>query len=349
MEFRPARDAAELEAAWALEGRVFGLELATARRRECELFDPGRPADMIVATGDDGVVALARLVPRTLLLPGSALPTAGLTHVCVAPEHQGLSLGRRVVEAALAAAVARGFALAATIARRAVDGFYPRFGFLGVDAFPEQLVRAGEPAPAGVSAAVGPEDTRPLAALYAAAYGGQGFSFRRDARWWTLLRQRLSLRLPTMRLVALYHDGRVIGYALLDGEIVREAASRPVNAERCVSFLLSPAFAAGAERAFRLPPGHPWLPALARRAHTFSTRAAWDGGHLVRVLDTKRFFSALARASRKDAAVLKKLAANNGPEALAHCLGTCLVARCKLPAPSLPFSLRPHWGPLDAF
>lgn len=361
--FGPAADVRELDDAYSLEARVFGPDAESARRRRDanERLEPPVPEDAIVARKRGRVVGLVRLVRRTISLAGENLSAGGVTNVCVDPDLRGQGVGRRLMEASVSELARRGFALSATIARRAADGFYPLFGYLGIAAFAEMRLTVGGAAPPGLKRSNGPRDLRGAAAAYAASYGSQALTFRRDAAWWRALPLRLKLKHPGLRWSDLTRRGRVIGYVLDGPAGVVEAASSARDAAECSDALISELFGKG-ERLLRLSPAHPWSEALNNRNHTALIRAAWDGGHLVRVLDPKRVFGAIARAARRDGADRTSLAAlarlsalRPGDaaavrEALAHASGICQRGpACRLPRVILPWPLRPAWGPLDEF
>lgn len=302
---RPARDAREVAAAYALEALVFGPtpEAARSRRKLADRFDPPRPRDIIAEFDGREVAGFVRVIPRALIVKGRRYATGGVTNVCVHPSRQGQGLGRRLMEETIRILQRRGCALSATIARRAVDGFYPRFGYLGIDAFPTITVRGGESAPLAFDWTASAAHAK----FHRAAYAGVGFTFERRASWWKSLPERVRLKHPGLRWSGLRRGSRVVGYAVFDGVTLIEGGSLKPDVEACVSALLGPA-----ERVLRLPPAHLWLPALRRRGHTESTRAAWDGGHLVRALTPGLF-------------------------------------RAELKAGALPASMRPFWNAVDEF
>lgn len=278
---RVARTADEVAQAYGLEAEVFGPtpEAARARRVWRDRFDPAKPEDCVIAVEKEKVVGLVRLMPRTLIVRGKAWSTGGVTNVCIHSSLRGRGLGAAIMRAAVSVMKRRGFVLSAAVARRAVDGFYPLFGYVGVDAFPEQRVKTENSRPPLRMQAGSGEG---CAVFHRAAYKDVPLTMGRDRSWWATLGERLRLKHPNLRWMLL---GRR-GYAVLDGETVIEAGSSRRDAEACVRTLLA---TPAQERIFRLPPGHAWLDALYGRNHTQSTRAAWDGGHVVAVLKPAAF------------------------------------------------------------
>jgi predicted N-acetyltransferase YhbS len=366
MKIQAAKTQKELDEAYDLEARVFGPNYfdSVHRRSINESLDPPAPGDVVVVRDGKSVIGMLRLMPRSLHVLGSTLSAGGLTNVCIHPDHHGRGLGRDLMEAALRILRERGFQVSVTIARRAVDGFYSRFGFLGIDAFPELRVQVPERLPEAsrrVHATRGVDSAFDYASAYGSTYGALAFAFDRKPAWWESLKKRLMLKHPGWSVLNLFLDGAPAGYAVLNPEeVVIEAASLPGAVPACAGAALSEAFGPQKERVLRLTPDHPWAVSLRRYNHTLKTRAAWDGGHLLRVLDPGAFCAALSRGAgpgvERALSELGRLKAEDHPvarEMLAHCLGLCLHdcegAPCRLPGLRHESTLRPSWSPIDEF
>ena len=302
LEVRAATSAAEVDAAYELAARVFGPDYFTASATKVRLraVDPVQSFDEVVLVLSDGdVVGFVRLVGRAVWLGGEALPVGGVTSVCVHPRVQGQGYGRLVMEEAIAVSRARGDVLSIAFARRAVDGFYPRLGYLGLGCHPELTV------PALAVGARSDCGTRGFdagaiaayAAAYRATYGSLPFAFARDAAWWTLFARRLEGRISPDGFRTVRAHGRVVGYFVAQGTRVIEAAA-VAGAASALESALPPEM--DGDLVLALPPAHPALVPWRRRNHTERVRYAWDGGHVVRVLDGRRFGAALARATGMD-------------------------------------------------
>lgn len=288
VDVRPARSADEIDAAYELAARVFGpsyFESADIKRRVRELEPLRSMHDVIVAVDGHEIVGLVRILDRELEGAEGPVPVGGVTSVCVHPRFRGTGTGVAIMESALERSRDRSDVCSVLFARRAVDGWYPRLGYVGVGAHPQlRLIRH----PAAAARAAMPMDPA-RAAIYARAYqdsyGRLSLSFARGEAWWRSLALQLALK-PVLRTTEVAGPNGIAGYLILEGEAVIEAAA------------LDDGHGAVREAAFdhgilRLPVRH-WLMHDARsQDHELGVRYSWGGGHMMRILDRDRFAAAL--------------------------------------------------------
>jgi predicted N-acetyltransferase YhbS len=296
IDVRPAA-AAEVPDAYELAARVFGPNYFEARAHNARLLslDPVRePRDVIVAKRDGDVVALVRILDRAVHLGTSVLKVGGITSVAVRPDCQGQGLGRAVMEAALARSRERGDVLSIAFARRAVDGFYWRLGYVGLGCHPRIVVQrpatGGRVHPLTVVKGLDPAHLPAVREAYERTYKMLPLAFHRDSAQWSAIADRLSWTpAADWTLVA---DGRsIVGYYIENAGVVSEAAFvQPSGAVR--DALLEHA-GAGTELTLALHPAHPVAALFRGSNHTATIRHAWDGGHVVRVLDAASFAAPL--------------------------------------------------------
>jgi GNAT superfamily N-acetyltransferase len=338
----------EVDAAYELAARVFGPNYfaASATKVRLRAVDPVRhPDEAIVVMSDGDVVGFVRLVSRAVWLGGESLTVGGVTSVCVHPRVQKLGYGRLVMEEALAVSRARGDVLSIAFARRAVDGFYPRLGYVGIGCHPELLVPAASPGGDGTA----PEVTRGFdageaagyAAAYRATYGSVPLAFARDATWWAIFPRRMEGRVALDDFHTVRAGGRAIGYFIAPGGRVIEAACLD-GAESVLERALA-SVSAGRDLVLALAPAHPALSPWRRRNHTERVRYAWDGGHVVRVLNGDRFAGALRVAAGGDDAGARggDLRDHEGARAVLERVAGVAGARRLIPLPA--------WSPVDEF
>ena len=126
---RPARDAAEVDAAMRLRERVFLDEQQVDAEEEFDGLDDA--ATQIVAVDEKGVLATCRL--RFGGTPGGEgldEGTCKLERMAVEKRARGLGVGTRLLEAAEREAVARGATLMVANAQTRAQGFYANGGFV---------------------------------------------------------------------------------------------------------------------------------------------------------------------------------------------------------------------------
>lgn len=297
VEIRAARSAQEIDAAYELAAKVFGPDYFTSQglKALARRLEPIRDYDdVVVAVAGDEIVGLVRIVGRTVAVGRHRLAVGGITSVCLRPDVQGRGYGRAIMEEALAACRRRGDVASVAFGRRAVDGFYPRLGYLGIGCHPDLAVAIDVPAAVpSVRRGFRTAEIERYAAAFEDTYGEIPLALMRDARWWTGAAERLRTRVGDDGLLVVEEAGAPAGYLVISaGRIVEAASTRATRPA-----LLAAVAARSADGVVRLglPIGHWLTPALRRcNNHTLTIRCAWDGGHLLRVLDAPRFAGALA-------------------------------------------------------
>jgi GNAT superfamily N-acetyltransferase len=289
---------AEVDAAYELAARVFGPDYFTSRAHKVRLRDVDpvrRPDEAVVVVRDGEVVGFVRLVERAVWLGEATLAVGGITSVCVHPDVQGLGYGRLVMEEAVALSRRRGDVLSIAFARRAVDGFYPRLGYLGLGCHPDLTLGAVPSGLASAESAAGFDAASipTYAAAYRASYRPLPLAFARDDGWWPCFSRRLEGRLSVDGFVNVAADGERVGYFVTDGARIVEAAALRDREDAVLGAIVR--HAGGRPVVLALPPAHWAMHALQRVNHTLKIRYAWDGGHVVRPLAAAPLGDALRR------------------------------------------------------
>ena len=292
---RSAADEREVDEAYELAARTFGPDYFVAsankvRIRELEPLHDLR--DLIVAVCDGAVVGMVRIVDRRVRLKTRALKVGGVTSVCVHPKFQQRGYGRTLMEIAIRRMRQRGDACSIAFTRRAVDGFYPKLGYVGLGCHPEMTVTfplAGALEERSIDASRLPKPDSRQSEAYAEAYensyGSLPMSFERSEAWWEKLLLRMSPEIPSEQFTAVTVGRRVVGYFIARQRQIIEAASLPDDQETVACEVIAHVARQGNNHAFLLPLNHWLLHRLRRYNHTLSVRYSWDGGHMVRALD----------------------------------------------------------------
>ena len=101
---------------------------------------PNFSADhIIIATIDDLIVGLVRIVPLTFDFNGCLIRSAGLSSVCLEESVRGKGLSKQLMNEALAILESDGYDTSHLIARRALDHYYTKFGFVGGSSYQKAL------------------------------------------------------------------------------------------------------------------------------------------------------------------------------------------------------------------
>lgn len=338
VDVRPARTEHEVDQGFDLADRTFPPGYSEARahhERRRDLEGPIDPSDVILAKAGDSVVGFVWIIGRHMYLAGRVVPVGGISLVSVRADLRGRGIGLQLMESALARQRARADVLSILFARRAVDGWYPKVGYVGIGAHVETV--AGRTTDLTAPADVGAFDSRAVPAYlraYASSYGELFLSFRRDERWWGRAPDRYRVQAGSAVFRTVSDRAGPVGYFVTIGdrliEIAAEPAHRPfvlaawersVNGDRLVG---------------SLPLGHWATRELRRREHTTSVRFSWDGGHMVRALDASAF-SALSGELDRDADLTDHGTARR---MLLDLAGVGRSPRALWPEP-------PSWSPID--
>lgn len=234
------------------------------------------------------IVGVLQLLSKELYIQAKPVEAWGITNVCVSAGFQGCGFGRKLMEGALKILSKRGKPLLLLFARRAVDGFYDKFGFIGTGFFPEIAVKnVCSLRPEIVSSLdfvsrPRPKLRREYSSLYAKTYSKIDFSFYRDVRWWQNVDNWLKFVLKDHEFVNVYLNGRFTGYFIRkDNRVIEAAAAGDYG---LFSELIAAYFVnnKNSELSFELMPAHPLAKKLFLLNHDFKCRRSWDGGHMLR-------------------------------------------------------------------
>ena len=365
IEIRGAQSEHEVDDAYELASKVFGPNYFAAREMKvrARLLEPVRRlSDVILAMSAGDVVGLVRIVDRQVSLGEARLSVGGITSVCLRPDFQGQGYGRAIMEEAIAASRQRRDVLSIAFARRAVDGFYPRLGYVGLGCHPAMIVKIEPGPPLSEAVTLSPQfDERLATDVYGAAYEDSYrelvMSFFRDAAWWASAPMRLQSRIEPDGFVTVREGKRPVGYFIAHGGRVVEAASVAGSRGAVLAAILIHFGTRAREVVLALPLGHWAMRAFQRMNHTLKVRYSWDGGHMVRVLDSAAFCAALAGAvnlpaSRREPGLEElrqfDVGGHEGARALLQHVAGCVVDADRARERPLLATL-PAWSLVDEF
>jgi len=296
---RLAASPKEVAAALELAARVHGPDHDEAKCRldhivqECESFSQ---ENVVVVLDTDTVVGTLLMIPKKLRVCGVESPVLGIAYVSMDFGHRGRGLGRELMTGAVEAMHGRGMPFSALIARRAVDGFYSKFGYVGTGVFTTfqfPLLDPERSLDQSFAFSGSADSLDDYAQAYESTYVDVPMAWVRDAEWWRQLDVILSFR--GVEFLDVRADSEFIGYVVVaDDSIVEAAGPRGGEKVLCDAMLELVARRGWSELTLRVPSAHPCVDLLMRRNHTKSFRRPWDGGHMVRILDPDRAYTMLA-------------------------------------------------------
>jgi hypothetical protein len=280
---------ADLDRLYDLFARAFppSYHEAQAHLAFIRAHQPPVPAEnyVVASTADGTIVGGLTLLERTMLVDGCPMRVAGMSYYAIEPSYQATDCAARIIAATFQRLRGGRYDLAVGFARKVMDGYWSRHGFVGFTGFSSLTVEAPDLrrlAPAGTVTAV-PDLPEPaaLARLYRATYGGLTGAFVREApewRYWTARVRRGNLGVTTFA-----RGGEAVGYAIRRANTVLEIAAEPQWLPACLRALGESAGAGSL--IFACAPAHPAACVLRTLNHAYTVRRAWNGGHIALVVD----------------------------------------------------------------
>jgi predicted N-acetyltransferase YhbS len=258
------------------------------------------PRNIVQARSAQGeLIGVIRLVERQILVEGVALAAAGLSSVSVHPAWRRRGVSADLMNAAIRAATERGFDVSVLYGRRAVDGYYPRFGYHGIGRYGDlELLSRPEPVSSVEAVPLAREHVALGAEAYRRTYEALTGSVLRDRPVWAYLLRRLRQPFCGQRVWVCREGGRDVGYLVVADEKLVELAV-PDTCLPAVPGLLGRLGAAS----ISVHPRHPFF--IYCRTHwntVLKERLALDGGYMARVLDGASLLKKLAPVLARRAA-----------------------------------------------
>jgi len=236
----------------------------------------------------DKVIGMIRIVPRVIFRGKKEFRVAGISSVCVAPEHRGKGISSILINSTLQECRNRNFDFALLIARRALDHYYTKYGFWGVSSYNQLLVKGVSCSSESdiiltVEEEISPELIEVYKHVYDTCYAECFGRFKRDDRYWEFLITRIK-SLPGIRNRSIRLKGKVVGYIVDDGRIIYEIAyiqGRNIGQRVLSSFVRRQQ----GEVMLEIPANHSLVRDLGMLDKTISFRECRYGGHMIRILN----------------------------------------------------------------
>lgn len=296
IEIRGAEDEGEIRRAYELSSYIFGSsqEESWGRKRHCLRYDKVKdPGEVIIAMEKGRIIGTLRIVGRRNLFLGSLLKTGGITNVCVDPAYQGKGVGRGLINKSIEFMRERKYPLSIVVARRAVDGFYAKYGFVGTGIFCDLSLSDRKPAKNyrinknNFQKGFKRKFTEKYSVMYDLIYAKVPVSFYRPGSWWDEFDLKNKYKIKKRDFVNVIEENKLIGYFILYKNKIIEASFCPERLE-CFSKALISYFMQNkiSGPVVSVSPLHPCSEYLMNNFnHTLSVRRVLDGGHMLRIID----------------------------------------------------------------
>jgi predicted acetyltransferase len=375
IEVRTANNMREVKRAYDFSASIFGTDYRESLERKNHTLRHDKVNNLwevIVAADKDKIIGTLRIVERKNFFLGRLLKTAGITNVCVAPLYRGKGLGRDIVNKSIEVIRENRYPLSIVVARRAVDGFYSKYGFVGTGVFCDQVIPGSEFTKVmhkNISNFRNGYDEKlseRYLAMYRATYAGVPMSFYRSQDWWEDFNQKMKYKIKKDDFVNVINKGSLTGYFILhDKKIVEAACYSEKYADFCTAVMQFGRQHNFSEIIFSLSAMHPCLKHCCRNFnHTLSARKVFDGGHMIRIVDSAKVegiilqfidkncqefsVSQRAMAKKKIAGIFKKHKPQKHDEAADIVMSLSVKARNPV-LEKVKNNILHTWGILDEF
>ena len=313
MEVRYAKNHKEVDDAYELAASIFGDNYPESKQtldnvRSIEPLENLEDA-IVVADGTD-IWGFVRILSRRFYSPIGLVAGGGITTVCIHPKLRGLGWGLEVMDYSIRRSNERGDLFSILFARRAVDGWYRKLGYVGIGCHPFiEVDRTYVPDwlqtfTGHFDLGVHAESSAIYQKAYEDSYRDMFLGFYRDSSWWRNVGLHINPKINVNDFINVYVGGKIIGYWVSDGSKIVECCSLAAHRMDFMAALISHTETIHTEKLIlSLPPNHWCTKILNVMNHTLSVRYSWNGGHMVRILDSKKFIEIIPDMENPDSKI----------------------------------------------
>lgn len=187
------------------------------------------PLTGLIGAFDDSsgeLIGVLRILFHTLYLNKKRYSAAGLTNICVVPQYRGKGVMKSIFKFTYNYLKDLQIQLCFLISRKAVDGLYCHFGFIGVSSYPQVSIQFSAISSRTTDFCfnlASKEDLSFCMTIYDTFLGSHNGMLYRSLQDWMYIFDRLQFL--DRKLYILYKNGVKCGYFVFDGSTVYEIYS----------------------------------------------------------------------------------------------------------------------------
>lgn len=285
INFRLANSLKECAEAFNLANRIFSQNPTDQNYKTMLWAKNGndQPEQLMLAVDGAKIIGLVRMCPSQMIWREEEFSTCGLTSICIDMNYRGKNFGRGLMEATVEHCDEKGFDASLLVARRAVDHFYLKFGFIGASSYPSITVQE---IPEMLGTEISFRDfnlnnSQEYLIHYDHAYHESLRIVRHVGVFWQYAIQRLNFLDLTFQEI--WSDGELIGYVLHNKDHVEEIAfADGVSEIKILSTLRKLKNMLPGQLMLKIPHQHQLLSSLKNCDVIFMSRQCRYGGHMLR-------------------------------------------------------------------
>lgn len=252
------------------------------------------PGNFVTARSDRGdLIGVVRIVERQMMLGQAVLNCGGISSVSVHPDWRRQGLNQAMMDLAIREMERRGMDLSYLYGRRAMDGYYTKFGYIGVNRYLRlKIISSVSGEPALQLSPFAQQHLDCIRAGYDQTYCHLGGSIIRDEKVWRFLIARMKATPAGFQLLACHSmvAGECIGYVVVSGDQLIEAAIPDTHFVHLPQVLAQVGIGC-----VSVHPRHPYYRFVRTNFNTIAQeRLNLDGGYMARIINPLSFISKLA-------------------------------------------------------
>ena len=247
--------------------------------------DPSfKPENIYIIKEDNRIIAGIRVIERTIQRQNINYSMLGIGEIFVCPGSQGKGLTKLLVQAVINRAVTEGFDFLVSIARKAIDYFYLRYGLWGFGSYSEITLKGFKDCDISdlnhITLDLGNIDATNQ--FYENSYKESFGWMKRNRKHWEYL---IKIRSSSTRSIQIIKRGQyLIGYIIKEGNLIIELATGKEKDYFDVLNYTKPTFYSDLDSiTIKVPPQHTLLKVDLKLDITKSLRECYYGGHILRI------------------------------------------------------------------
>lgn len=253
---------------------------------------------IIATTVNNDIVGLVRIVARELVVDSARLKTGGISTVGVHPDYRGKGIASKMINMAIREMQIRAYDISCLHGRRAVDGFYLQFGYIGIGRYLDLEIESRNNIIDVCDFAFIPYEKKYLKEclkIYNETYNKLSGSLIRDEKNWTFHIHKIQHLKNYGNILLCVHKGKFIGYLVI---------CQKKLVELCLHESFFPALIKKLEvlevSTISIHPFHPFFVYCRTNFNTIlKERCVFDGGYMGKIINLgstlKKLGSVLAK------------------------------------------------------
>ena len=245
------------------------------------------------------VIGVIKVVPTIFELGSNTIKSAGITAVCMREQYKGRGLSKKLMEEVLTWSHNNSFEMTHLVARKAVDGYYNKFGYFGASSYQNITIKGIQKQKASVfelNAGFDVELIKLYNAAYIFSYNKSFGRVMRNCDYWLAIRDRITR--DKLNFFTVTNNKIPCGYVALNGDIIVELGI--LDGYEVMKFIDSMLYTFSFLLKLEIPFHHQIINALTNYDVTYHSRQCLFGGHMIKIFYPNKVFQAQNKNSHKN-------------------------------------------------